>query len=165
MARKKTQWITQHDDTDEKAKVRNILASRYSLHALQDEVLYFSKVTGRRVVFTEGYYTKEEIIKKFHIHYPDLFCPHVKPELVCEIDGSVHWENSRAVKRTNERNCHYEQAGLRFLWLTSMEVLQLNERGLVEIITSRTKILPGVQSERIKINRKNKRTKKSQRKL
>ena len=132
--RKKTQWITFHDDTDEKAVVRNMLL-RFGFFALQDEVLFFNKVSGHLVSVTQEYFSEQEILKRFYVHYPDLFCPNIKPQIVCEIDGDVHWQNSKAVKRTNARNCHYGTAGLRFLWLTTNEVLKSSESKLLEIIS------------------------------
>jgi hypothetical protein len=164
MVRKKTQWISFHDDTNEKSIVRNVLSRRFGLHALQDEVLYFDKATGHCVAITEGYCSGEEILRKYFVHYPDLFCPQVVPQLVCEIDGDVHWQNTKAVHRTNARNIHYENAKLQFLWLTRDEVFKLDERELVKIITSRTEILPRLLTTKSKILNKNRKTKQSQHK-
>lgn len=134
MARKKTQWITFHDDTDEKAIVRTILRDKFSLHALQDEVLYFNKESGRLVSLGENNYTETEILKKFFVHYPDLFCPNTSPQVVIEVDGEIHWANSKVRKRDNARNSHYQQAQLRFIRLRTKEVLQLDEPELVKEI-------------------------------
>jgi len=164
MARKKTQWIKFHDDTDEKSIVRNVLASRFGINALQDEVLFFNKVSGHIVSITQEYFDQEEILRRFFVHYPDLFCPYVNPQLVCEIDGDVHWQNTKSVHRTNARNLHYEQAKLDFLWLTRDEVFKLDERELVKIITNRTEILPRLHTPKSKILSKNRKTKQSQRK-
>lgn len=164
MARKKTQWISFHDDTDEKSIVRNVLARRFGLHALQDEVLYFDKRTGHCVAITEGYCSGEEILRKYFVHYPDLFCPQVQPQLVCEIDGDVHWQNTKAVHRTNARNIHYENAKLQFLWLTRNEVFKLNEYELVKLIKDRTEILPSMHIRKNKVQNQNRKSKQSQRK-
>ncbi len=135
MARKTTQWITFHDDTDEKAIIRTILRDKFSLHALQDEVLYFDKESGRLVSLGENNYTETEILKKFFVHYPDLFCPNTNPQVVVESDGEIHRTNSKVRKRDNARNSHYQQAGLRFIQLRTSEVLQLDESRLEEIIS------------------------------
>ncbi len=147
--RKKTQWIGFHDDTDEKARVRDILYFFFGLHAIQDEVLFFDKQSGHLVAFTEGLYSKEQILDKYHVHYPDLLVRSSRPFTVVEIDGEVHWTNSNARKRTNRRNLHYEAAGLRFLWLTAGEVNgqntteKINET--VKIFSERLKILPDLR--------------------
>lgn len=164
MARKKTQWITFHDDTNEKSIVRNVLSRRFGLHALQDEVLYFDKRTGHCVAITEGYCSGEEILRKYFVHYPDLFCPQVQPQLVCEIDGDVHWQNTKSVHRTNARNLHYENAKLQFLWLTRDEVFKLNEPELFKLIKDRTEILPSMHIRKNKVHNQNRKSKQSQRK-
>lgn len=164
MARKKTQWITKHDDTDEKSIVRNVLARRFGLHVLQDEVIYIDKKNNHLISVTEDYCSREDILRKCFVHYPDLFCPNVKPQLVCEIDGDVHWQNTNAVHRTNARNLHYELAKLQFLWLTRKEVFELDEHGLFELIKSRTEILPSMHIRQNKVLNQTRKASKTKRK-
>jgi len=63
----------------------------------------------------------------FWRHKPDLIVPSSKPLIVIEIDGDVHWQNKKSIENTNKRNDHYEQAGFRFIWLTSREVDNTDE--------------------------------------
>ena len=163
MARKQTRWISFHDDTDEKGIVRNIVLDQFDLNALQDEVLYFDKVTGHLAQLTDGYLSQEEILKKFFVHYPDLFIKSLVPQAVIEIDGAVHWQNSKAVHRTNARNCHYETAGIRFVWLTYDEVMSCvkSRESLISVIGKLAdgfKILPRMFKEgpQVRVINKNK---------
>ena len=80
----------------------------------------------------ERWYARSLTESQYHsglywTHKPDLICPNTSPLIVIEIDGSAHWEISGSVKKTNERNEHYEFAGFRFLWLLSSEVNNTDE--------------------------------------
>lgn len=72
----------------------------------------------------------------FYLHKPDMIVTNSSPIIIVEIDGDVHWQSSRAVKRTNLRNEHYESSRLRFLWLTTQEVDNTDEL-LLKIITEK----------------------------
>jgi very-short-patch-repair endonuclease len=65
------------------------------------------------------------------VHYPDLLIKNHKPVIAVEIDGPVHWENTKALKKTNERNLHYEAGGIKMLWLTKNDVLVKDQSDLI----------------------------------
>jgi hypothetical protein len=76
---------------------------------------------------------REDEIKDFHLHNPDVTCFHTSPPVIFEIDGDVHFLKQRAIKRTNERNHHYEQAVIngkhpKLVWLTRIEVENTEEQ-------------------------------------
>lgn len=144
MAKKSTRWIGFHDDTDEKGIVRDILLDQFDVNALQDEVVFFNKVSGHLIALDEEKFSEEEILKRFFVHKPDLIVKSVIPQIIVEIDGPVHWENSRAVKRTNARNCHYERAKLRFVWFTYDEVMN-SVKSQVSLINFIVKLGEGIK--------------------
>ena len=118
-----TKKMETEGDIDQKDRVRRLLQQYFDLYALQDETLFFDKQTGHQAYLNQREYgSKEEIFKKFHVHNPDLIIK--SHRIVVEIDGDWHWKGNGAVKKTNERNQHYEQAGYRILWLTDKEVLR-----------------------------------------
>ena len=123
-------WEDDHD-TNEKNRLRQLLKKYFGLHAFQDETLFFSKLTGKlSFIQQQKFKSKEDILRFYHVHRPDLFIR--SRYMVIEIDGIVHWTNSKAVKRTNERNKHYEGANLQFVWLTADEVNYASNAELVD---------------------------------
>jgi len=123
-------WEDDHD-TNEKNRLRQLLKTYFGLHAFQDETLFFSKLTGKlSFIHQQQFTSKEDILRFYHVHRPDLFIK--TRQIVIEIDGIVHWTNSHAVKRTNERNKHYEDANLQFVWLTADEVNYASNAELVD---------------------------------
>jgi len=138
----KTQWIhkarkemVNDYDTDEKDRVRKILYTDFGLHALQDEILFFDRETGMDVFLTESTQSKDYVFKKFFVHRPDLLIKDHR--IIVEIDGDIHWQNSKVVKATNARNEHYETAGFKLIWLTRDEVRKLNDDELSNLIKTR----------------------------
>jgi len=122
-------------DTDEKNRVRKILRKDFGLHALQDETLFFDRETGRDVFLPPISLTKDYVFKKYFVHRPDLIVKDHR--IIIEIDGDVHWQNSKAAKNTNLRNEHYEAAGFKLIWLTRDEVKKLSEEQLSELMMIR----------------------------
>jgi len=122
-------------DTDEKDRVRKILLEKFGLHALQDENLFFDKETGEDKILGRESLTKDYIFKAFHVHNPDLL---VKAHrIIVEIDGDIHWKNSKVVKATNARNEHYQAAGYKLIWLTRDEVRKCTDQELSQLISNR----------------------------
>lgn len=118
-------------DFDEKQKIHGILKQSFGLNALFDEVLFIDRQLMSVVKSPLFCSSKEDVYKLYHVHNPDLLIKNWKGGLlVVEIDGPVHWENSKAVKRTNERNTHYGQAKIKMLWFTRDEVRDLSEAEL-----------------------------------
>jgi len=122
-------------DTNEKDRVRRILLTDYGLHALQDELLFFDRVTGNDVYLNQERQTKEYVFKKYFVHRPDLLVKDHR--IIIEIDGDIHWQNSKAAKATNIRNEHYEAAGFRLIWLTRDEVRKLDDLILSKLMGRR----------------------------
>jgi hypothetical protein len=123
-------------DALRKDRIRNIFLKHFELNALEDEVIFFDKETGKLSdVIQSNYLYKEEIYHIYHVHFPDLII-RTKKLTVIEIDGDVHWLNSKAIKSTNERNLHYEDQ-VNFIWLTNSQVDSLEEEALVGIIKTK----------------------------
>jgi len=108
-----------------------------------DEVIYIEKKTGRiGHPDPKIYRSKEEIWHDYHVHLPDLLIKVLPLVTVVEIDGSVHWENTKAVKNTNARNLHYEEAGIRMCWFTRKQVRDLSRTEIAKLIIEQLRILP-----------------------
>lgn len=138
----KTQWIhkarkdmVNDYDTNEKDRVRQILRKDFGLHALQDETLFFDRETGEDKFLAPKSLTKEYVFKKYHVHRPDLIVKDHR--IIIEIDGDIHWQNSKAAKATNARNEHYEEAGFKLIWLSRDEVRKLPDWQLSELMMTR----------------------------
>jgi len=116
-ARKKQEG---ESDLEQKQKVARIMRTHFGKYcifhdlslAIHKEERWYARV------LTESQYHSG----LFYTHKPDLIVPDSSPLIVIEIDGDVHWQNTKSVRNTNERNEHYEFAGFRFIWLTSREV-------------------------------------------
>ena len=128
----KAQWRNEarknqqgESDLYEKQKVAKLLRHHFGLYcifhdlslAIHKEERWYARV------LTESQYHSG----LFYTHKPDLIVPDSSPLIVIEIDGDVHWQNSKSVRNTNERNEHYDFAGFRFVWLTSQEVDNTDE--------------------------------------
>lgn len=130
-------------DLDEKSRLMRILNHYFKLHPLTDEVLFFFKSDGRLVPGTPQYMTKEEMRKIYFIHKPDLLIKNFDDYLIAvEIDGPVHWQNSKAARRTNERNEHYEMGGVKLMWFTKDEVLKGDTLTLIGKISEILRMAP-----------------------
>ena len=125
------------------ARIQNILREYFGVPALMDEVIYIEKKTGK-----EGYpdpkiyRSKEEIWHDYHVHLPDLLIKVLPKPTVVEIDGAVHWENTTAVKKTNARNMHYDNAGILMCWFTRKQVRDLSRLDIAKLISEQLRILP-----------------------
>ena len=109
-------------DFDDRANVQRVLRLQFGIPALMDEVIFISKSTGQvEVLNQKKFSSKEEIFKFYWVHCPDLKINIFKFPFVVEIDGEVHWQTSKGINQTNERNYHYETAGIKMLWLTNKE--------------------------------------------
>ena len=138
----KTQWIhkarkemVNDYDTNEKDRVRKILRKDFGLHALQDETLFFDRATGDDKFLPSKSRSKDYIFKKYFVHKPDLLVKDHR--IIVEIDGDIHWQNSKAAKATNLRNEHYEEAGFKLIWLTRDEVRKLGDIELTALVRLR----------------------------
>jgi len=130
-------------DLDEKARIMRLLNHYFKLNPLTDEVLLFSKNTGKLVSGEPVGMTKQEMQKWYFIHRPDLLIKNFHNYLIAvEIDGAVHWQNSKACRRTNERNEHYETGGIKLLWFTKDEVVKDDTLTLVKKIAGILKMDP-----------------------
>jgi very-short-patch-repair endonuclease len=134
-------------DFDNKALVQTMLSQNFGIPSLQGEVLFINRNTGNLDFVNQSKFkSKEEIFEKYFVHFPDLIIKVFKVTVVVEIDGDVHWQNNRAIKRTNERNEHYELANIKMLWLTRKEV---ESKNLLNILHCRlSKIL---QNEQVRL--------------
>lgn len=121
-------------DLDEKGRIAGILKKHFDLNMLTDEVLFFSKSTGKMIDLPMSR-SKEELLKNYYVHNPDGYIK--THEIVVEIDGNVHWQNTHAVKNTNKRNQHYGDAKLTMLWFTRDEVKNAEEDFLVNSIKAK----------------------------
>jgi hypothetical protein len=135
-------------DLIDKARIQNILREYFGVPALMDEVIYIEKKTGRiGSPDPKIYRSKEEIWHDYHVHLPDLLIKLLPKLSVVEIDGDVHWQNTKAVKRTNARNMHYDNAGITMLWFTRKEVREQSVKEIVLLISQRLRILPLVKDD------------------
>ena len=117
-------------DLIDKARIQNILREYFGVPALMDEVIYIEKKTGKiGSPDPKIYRSKEEVWHDYFVQLPDLQINVLPKPTVVEIDGDVHWQNKKAIKRTNERNLHYEQAEITMLWFTRKEVRELSTAG------------------------------------
>ncbi len=145
LKKKSLQWIhrdrrERHDegDIDEKFRVVQILKKYFNLDALSDEILFFDRITGKPVDLDQSQFeSKDEIFHRYIVHKPDLLIKNHKPMIIVEIDGPVHWENTKAMKKTNQRNADYEASGLQMLWLTKDDALVKQQSDLVLNISAR----------------------------
>jgi len=134
-------------DFDEKATVQRTMSRVFGIPALMDEVLFISKFGGNLVALDQSKFSsKEDIYNLYFVHSPDLLVKVFNFPMVIEIDGPVHWENTKAMKNTNARNCHYEQAGIKMLWLTKKDAQSAE---LVDIIHTRLSALLGFEPLRL----------------
>jgi very-short-patch-repair endonuclease len=132
-------------DIDEKFRMIYLLKKYFKLTAVTDEVLFFDRTTHKRVFVDQSKYeSKQELVRHYHVHYPDLVVKNHKPVIAVEIDGPVHWQNTKALKRTNERNLHYEDGGIKILWLTKDDVLVKDQSDLILNVAGKLGINPRV---------------------
>ncbi len=131
-------------DFDNKALVQTMLSQDFGIPSLQGEVLFINRDTGNLEFVNQAKFkSKEEIFEKYFVHFPDLIIKVFKVPIVVEIDGDVHWKNDKAIRRTNERNEHYDMAKIKMLWLTRKEV---ESKNLLNILHCRlSEILQNVQ--------------------
>ncbi len=130
-------------DLDEKARMMRILNHYFKLNPLTDEVLFFDKELGDVITEEPRNMTKEHIHKLYFVHRPDLLIKNFENYLVAvEIDGPVHWQNSKASRRTNERNEHYETGGVKLLWFTRDEVIKGDTLTIISKIAGILKMEP-----------------------
>jgi len=120
-------------DVDDIDKVRRLLGTYFDIHALEPlQPLFFNKLTGTLTRLEQQQFkSKEQIARNYHIFNPDLTFTHRDNQWVAEIDGDVHWQNSKSVKRTNLRNETYETAGIKMLWFTRDEVRKSTVKDLI----------------------------------
>ena len=119
-------------DIDEKFRMVYLLKKYFGLTAVTDEVLFFDRTTHKRVFVDQSKYeSKQELVRHYYVHYPDLLIKNHKPVIAVEIDGDVHWQNTKALKQTNKRNEHYEAGGIKILWLTKNDVLVKDQSDLI----------------------------------
>ncbi len=134
---------TEEIDLMDKSRIQNILREYFGVPALMDEVIYIEKKTGKiGSPDPKIYRSKEEIWHDYHVHLPDLLIKLLPKLSVVEIDGDVHWQNTKAVKRTNARNMHYDEAGILMCWFTRKQVRDLSRLELAKIISEQLRILP-----------------------
>jgi hypothetical protein len=134
-------------DFENKATVQRVLRINFGLSSLMDEVLFISKLSGKiEKVDQRKFNSKEEILTKYFVHNPDLVIRGFNFPVVCEIDGDVHWQSSKGIKQTNTRNKHYEDAGIKMLWLTRKDAESEN---LEKIIETKLKMLLNLQPLRL----------------
>ena len=105
-----------------KWKLMKVLKAKFNINARTGPKIAIHRKHG----FIKHQLRKEEI-SDFHLHDPDVTSLKHIPPLIFEIDGDVHFFNARGVRRTNERNEHYDKAVIdgrkpKLIWLTDKEV-------------------------------------------
>ena len=135
-----TSWIARaqknqygEKDIDQKERIRIICRKYFGINLLiqnnNDFPIFINKRTGVRE--DPEHLTKEKILMMYHVFYPDLYTKYRYPEeIFVEIDGSVHWQNSKAVRRTNLRNQELGRIG-HLVWLTDTEARTKIQRDLI----------------------------------
>ena len=111
-----------------KWKLIKVLRSKFGVVARTGPKIAIHRKYG----FVKTRLRKDEI-SDFHLHNPDVTALKEPTPLIFEIDGDVHFFNHRGVRRTNERNEHYDQALIngkkpRLIWLTNDEMKLPDER-------------------------------------
>jgi len=130
-------------DFMDKARIQNILREYFGVPALMDEVIYIEKKTGKiGSPDPKIYRSKEEVWHDYFVQLPDLQINVLLKPTVVEIDGDVHWQNKKAIRNTNARNMHYDNAGITMLWFTRKEVREQSRLEIVQLISERLRILP-----------------------
>jgi len=130
-------------DEEDKERVKTLLWKYFQIHALRPlEPLFFDKITGSLTTLNQSKFTsKEEIFKEYEVFDPDLVFQLDGKTAVVEIDGDVHWKNTKSVKRTNLRNETYYDAGLTMLWLTRENVRGMETEDIVPLISQQLGII------------------------
>lgn len=130
-------------DFDNRATVQRILRINYGISALMDEVIFISKLTGKvEKIDQRKFSSKEEIMRLYFVHRPDLLIKGFNFLFVCEIDGDVHFLTDKGIEQTNERNKHYEDAEIKMLWLTRKDA---ESKNVEKIIDTKLKTLLNLQ--------------------
>lgn len=124
-------------DEEDKDRVRVLLWKYFGIHAVTPmEPLFFDKKTGQLTLLKQAKFTsKDEIFKKYEVFDPDLVFQMDGKTAVVEIDGDVHWKNTKSVRRTNLRNSVYYNTGLTMLWLTRENVRGMETKDIVPLIS------------------------------
>lgn len=117
---------TEEPDLDDKAKVSRILKGYFGLATIYHDL--FIGIHKRENYWARELTREQLESNDFWPHKPDLIVTNYKRPLIIEIDGDVHFFNDRGVRRTNERNQHYEMAGIGLVWLLRSEVQNTDTR-------------------------------------
>ncbi len=152
--KKKTMWIHHamknqwgEGDIDEKGRVSRAMREYFGLHPLlnieNDKPIFIHKQTRRHGEPDYSlYFQPEDVLRDWDVFYPDIFVKDVQPIIIVEIDGPVHWQNSKVVRRTNYRNECYEKAGFKFIWLTRVEAREKVDRVFITNLGEKLGIKP-----------------------
>ena len=113
-------------DLDDKAKVARIMKGYFGLSCIYHD-LFIGIHKRHRYWMRE--LTKEQLDSNdYWPHKPDLIVTNHKFPMIIEIEGGVHFFTERGIQQTNERNRHYESAGIRLIWLLKSEVQNTDTR-------------------------------------
>jgi len=121
-------------DLMDKAKIARVMRGYFGLSCIYHDL--FIGIHKRDRYWLRDLTKAQLDSNDFWPHKPDLIVTNYKRPLVIEIDGDVHFFKYRGLRKTNERNQHYELAGIGLIWLLSSEVQNTDTR-LVSILADR----------------------------
>ena len=118
-------------DLMDKAKIARVMKGYFGLSCIYHD-LFIGIHKRHRYWINE--LTKEQLeSNEFWPHKPDLIVTNSKIPMIIEIDGEYHFFTKRGINQTNERNKHYELAGIKLIWLLRSDVANTDTR-LVSIL-------------------------------
>jgi len=124
----------EEQDLMDKAKIARVLKGYFGLSCIYHDL--FIGIHKRHRYWMRELTEKQLESNEFWPHKPDLIVTNSKQPMIIEIDGDYHFNTKRGIKQTNDRNQHYELAGVKLVWLLRSEVQNTDTR-LVSILTEK----------------------------
>ena len=125
---------TSEGDLDLKDNLARVLRQNFDIYTIFHEV--FIAVHKRKKFWVRNLTEQEFYSNEWFAHHPDMISTNQTTPIVFEIDGPFHFMNAKGVKKTNERNKHYEMGNIRLVWITDKDAGNYDDV-LVEILASR----------------------------
>jgi len=115
-----SEWQDAHD-LEWKRNISKVLRDKLGLPSVFDQTIFIKR--SGFLMWTDshpyGYKSKDALMRDWWVQNPDILVK--RHNLVVEIDGDWHFNTKKGIKMTNARNDHYEQGGIKLVWLTSKE--------------------------------------------